>query len=196
MSSAKAHADSCHDGKPVARDDGHLRKLFSDHLDFVWRFLRRLGVPPGEVDDATQQVFVVAARKLDCIESGKERAFLFGTAMRVAADFRRSARARCINDHDSDALDALGSPGPGPDELLDRKRARALLQEVLDKIPIEQRVVFILFELEGMTAREIAEYLDVPRGTVASRLRSARATFRTCVKRLQARTAAEGSPHG
>ena len=63
-----------------------VRELFEAHYDFVWRSVRRLGVTPAEADDAAQSVFIVAARKLNVIESGKERAFLFGTAMRVIAD--------------------------------------------------------------------------------------------------------------
>src|SRR5689334_22235625 len=71
-----------------------LSEMFHHHYDFVWRSVRRLGVPPDAVDDAAQEVFVVASRKLDSIELGKEKAFLFGTAMRVASDTRRAAQRR------------------------------------------------------------------------------------------------------
>src|SRR5262245_52866877 len=62
-----------------------LRQLVVDHLEFVWRALRRLGVLPGDVDDAAQRVFLVANEKLALIESGRERAFLVGVAVRVAS---------------------------------------------------------------------------------------------------------------
>src|SRR5262245_56918505 len=74
--------------------DGRLRGLVAAHFDFIWRSLRRLGVPSTDVDDCTQQVFWVAARKLSLIHEGSERAFLFSTALRVASDARRSRMRR------------------------------------------------------------------------------------------------------
>ncbi len=67
-----------------------FRALVDRHFEFVWRSVRRLGVPPGDADDAAQEVFVVAARKLDALEPERERSFLFGTAVRVASTRRRT----------------------------------------------------------------------------------------------------------
>ena len=71
-----------------------LRSLLDQHFDFVWRNLRRLGVQEADVDDAAQEVFVVAARKLDQVVPDRERSFLIGTALRVASTYRRSSRRR------------------------------------------------------------------------------------------------------
>jgi len=160
-----------------------LEAIFHDHFAFVWRSLRRLGVPPEALDDAAQEVFVVASRRLDVIEVGKEKAFLFGTAVRVASDARRSQTRRRRADLEEDSTD----PSPAPDALVDHKRARELLDTLVAELPDDTRPVFVLFELEGMTMAEIAGALELAPGTVASRLRRARETFAAAVARLEAR---------
>lgn len=164
--------------------------MVGDFFDFTWRSLRRLGVPQAEVDDCTQQVFLVAARKLDDIQPGSERAYLFSTALRVASDARRRrTRRREVNEEDAaEALD----PAPDPEQVADQRRARALLDEVLDEMPLDLRVPFVLFELEEMPTAEIAALLDVPVGTAASRLRRAREEFQKIVARHKARAAFAG----
>ena len=164
--------------------DARLRDMVGSHFDFIWRSLRRLGVPNTDVDDCVQQVFWVAARKLDLITDGSERAFLFSTALRVASDARRS-RLRRREVHQEDEAFAPCDTGPRPDEVADQKRARALLDEVLGAMPIELRTVFVLFELEEMPTQEIAALLELPTGTVASRLRRAREEFHKAVTRLK-----------
>jgi len=104
---------------------------------------------------------------------------VFGTALRLA----QSVRRRSAREPASDGSDLNASSLPGPDELADQKRARELLDRVLDEIPLELRTVFILFELEGLTSPEIAQIVGVPLGTVASRLRRGREKFRAIVER-------------
>lgn len=154
-----------------------LEGMIEADYRFIWRLLRRLGVHECAIDDAVQEVFVIAAERLDDIKEGSERSFAFGTALRVAQSTRR-ARAR---ERASDEIDLPPSALPGPDELSDQKRARDLLNRILDGMPLDLRTVFILFELEGMTSPEIAEVANVPLGTVASRLRRAREAFKTLV---------------
>jgi RNA polymerase sigma-70 factor (ECF subfamily) len=155
-----------------------LERLLASDYRLIWRLLRRLGVPADAISDATQQVFLVTAERLDDISENSERSFAFGTALRIARGMRRrSARELPSDDHEMRA-----SSLPGPDELSDQKRARELLDRVLDEMPIELRSVFILFELEGLRSPEIAELAGVPLGTVASRLRRARERFRELVK--------------
>jgi RNA polymerase sigma-70 factor (ECF subfamily) len=174
--------------RPVMAAD-RLSAMFHAHYDFVWRSVRRLGVPSDAVDDAAQEVFVVASRKLDAIELGKEKAFLFGAAMRVASDWRRAVqRRRQSPDEPHEAVDLT----PGVDELVEQKRARELLDDLTAQLSDEIRPVFVLFELEGMTMAEIAEALGLPAGTVASRLRRARELFAAYVARLEARSTHHG----
>jgi RNA polymerase sigma-70 factor (ECF subfamily) len=167
----------------LAADPARLRQLVTQHYDFVWRTLRRLGVAEASVEDAAQQVLVVLSRKLSEVRMGAERAFLVATATRVAADFRKM-QARRREDFDVEALGARISQAPGADELLDRERARLLLDGVLEAMPDELRTVFVFFEFEDMTSAEIAELLELPLGTVASRLRRARETFEAVAARL------------
>jgi RNA polymerase sigma-70 factor (ECF subfamily) len=173
-----------------AAADARLRGMVGAHFDFVWRSLRRLGVPAADVDDCAQQVFWVAARKLDEVQVASERAFLFTTAWRVASDARR-ARVRRREVNEDDAAEAPAE-GPDPEQIADRRRARAVLDEVLDAMPMDLRAPFVLFELEELPTAEIAAMLDLPTGTVASRLRRAREEFQSIVARLKARGAIGG----
>jgi RNA polymerase sigma-70 factor (ECF subfamily) len=168
-----------------------LQALVAAHVDFVWRSLLRLGVPSADVDDATQSVWLVLARRLDEIAPGSEKSFLFGVALRIASDARRRAGKR----RETPMLDAADVPDqrPGAEEALDRTEARALLSEILDALPDDLRAVFVLYELEEMTGSEIAELLAIPPGTVASRVRRARAAFEQIVTRLKARGRIERS---
>jgi RNA polymerase sigma-70 factor (ECF subfamily) len=168
-----------------------LALLVEQHLDFVWRSLRRLGVPLSATDDATQQVWLVLSRRLPDIAPGGERAFLFGTALRVASDVRR----RLARQREIPGLENVAAidPGPSPHDLIDQRQARSVLDEILDALPDDLRAVFVLYELEEQTALEIAELLALPPGTVASRLRRARAEFEQIVKRQRARDRSLGS---
>lgn len=169
----------------AAADPARLRSLVTDHFEFVWRSLVRLGVPRPDAEDALQQVFLVASGKLGAIPSGHERAFLFGTALRLASRARRTHRRR-REVLDGEPIEQL-DPGPSVEDRLDRARARAVLETILDAMPLELRTVFVLYELEQVTMAEIAAILELPAGTVASRLRRAREHFQAATRRLAAR---------
>ena len=157
--------------------------MIQTQFDFVWRSLRALGVSSANADDAAQQVFWVAAQKLESIVVGSERAFLFGTVRGVAANARR-ADARRIETHDERALEHTVEPALDPEQALAAAQARNLLERVLQQMPEELRNVLVLFELEELTTPTIAEVLEIPPGTVASRLRRAREEFKVCVARV------------
>lgn len=156
-------------------DEGRLTSIVVEHFDVLWRFVHRLGVRAADVDDAVQEVIVVLARRLEQIEVGRERAFVLSTAYRVASDFRRRVRRR--REVDDSPLIERESSERDPEAWLTHKRLRSLLEHVLEQLPLELRAVFVLYELEELTMAEIATTLDLPAGTVASRLRRARETF-------------------
>jgi RNA polymerase sigma-70 factor (ECF subfamily) len=160
-----------------------LTRMFQAHVAFVARSLRRLGVAQAELEDATQEVFVVASRKLEQIDASTEKAFLFGTAMRIASNARRSRKRNIMSP--ADDLDARPNALPSADEMLERRRQRAVLDGVLDTLDDDVRAVFVLRELEGMTVPEVAALLEIPQGTVASRSRRGHAQFDEAVARLQ-----------
>jgi RNA polymerase sigma-70 factor, ECF subfamily len=175
-------------------DAGRARRegaLVRDHLHLVWRFLRRLGFTREDADDATQEVFVIAVNKLDQIEPGRERSFLYGIAVRLAARHRRSRHLRASRTVRGMDVDECGSREVPADELLDRKDGLAFLDQTLSDMTPELRTTFALYELEEMTMAEIAALTDVPVGTVASRLRRAREQFQDAVQRMQTERAGQ-----
>jgi RNA polymerase sigma-70 factor (ECF subfamily) len=148
----------------------------------VWRVLRRLGLAPSDADDAVQQVFLVASRRIDDIEPGKELPFLYGIAANIARDAHRGAARR--REVPSD-VDEAPDPCPTAEELLDERRAREWLDGLLDGLEHDLRAVFVLHEVEGLPTSEIARSLGIPAGTAASRLRRARQTFASRLQRLR-----------
>jgi RNA polymerase sigma-70 factor (ECF subfamily) len=146
------------------------------HFETVWRSLRRFGVDRSGLDDAAQHVFFVASRRLDEIERGGERQYLLGIALRVASEVRRKVgRNREVPIGDADLVEATAQD---PDEALDQKRALALLATWVDEMPEILREAFVLFELEELNATDVARLLNIPVGTVASRVRRARKYIR------------------
>ncbi len=170
-----------------------LRALVDQHFAFIARSVRRLGVPEVDVDDATQQVFLVAAHKLDRIGPGNEKSFLYGIALRVASQTRRTRRRRAAGEGAAATEPTVAGAAPTPEEIAADRQARALLDEILDTMPDNVRAVFTLFELEEMTMAEIAKVLGTPPGSVASRLRRGREIFHEQAARLRARQDSGGS---
>jgi RNA polymerase sigma-70 factor (ECF subfamily) len=155
------------------------------HYGFVWRLLRRLGLGEGDADDAAQQVFLTAAARLDDVDEARERSFLYGVALNVAARARRSLGRR--REEPLELAAERATLEPNAEQLLERRQARALLDGLLDEMPEDLRIVFVLFELEQLSTPEIAEVCVIPVGTAASRLRRAREDFEERVARLEAR---------
>lgn len=168
-----------------AEGERRFRGMVDSYFDFIWRSLRALGVPSGAEDDAAQQVFWIAAQKLDAILPGSERSFLFTTARGIAANLHR-ARARSREILDDTAVATHMDTAPNPEQVTASKEAGELLSRFLGNLPEDIRTVFVLFELEGLTMAAIAELLDLPMGTVASRLRRGREEFQAAAKRFQA----------
>jgi RNA polymerase sigma-70 factor, ECF subfamily len=179
--------------QPEARlvDAQRWGELVSEHFAFVWRLTRRLGLSQAEADDVTQQVFIAASARLDDMQGGRERSFLYGIALHCVSRWRRSERRR-REDLGAD-LDEKATPFVDAEDLLDRRRARDLLDELLGRMTYNLRVVFVLFEIEHLTTEQIAVVLEIPQGTAASRLRRAREEFSVRVARLQARRRFEGA---
>jgi RNA polymerase sigma-70 factor (ECF subfamily) len=184
VASKSPAADAAPDPAPPA-DPARLERFIPADYRFIWRLLRRFGVPEAHAEDGAQQVFLIAAERLADILPGRERAFAFGTAMRVAQSLRRRLGRELPND----TLDERAGSQVGADELVEQKRARELLDVVLHAMPLESRTVFVLFELESMSSPEIASLIEVPLGTVASRLRRAREQFKALVDEHESRRA-------
>jgi RNA polymerase sigma-70 factor (ECF subfamily) len=169
-----------------------LEPLVREYMSHVYRLLRHLGVPAGDLDDACQQVFLVLARKHSTVNPGSERAFLSSVSARIASRWRRTHRRR----HEFGSEELSTQPcthEPSPEQRLELAEAQRLLLHVLDTLPDMLREVFVLFEIEELTMRDISEVLVIPQGTVASRLRQARSQFYQIVATLKIPTPAERS---
>lgn len=148
-------------------------ELYAEHFEFVWRSARYLGEPPASLDDAVQDVFLVAYRRFQDFEArSSPRTWLFAITLRVVRDHRRSRRRK------TRLLDSvkrmLTGTAPTPyDHAAHAERGRVLLS-ALDTLPDEQREVFVMADLEELSAPEIASVLNVNLNTVYSRLRTAR----------------------
>lgn len=160
-----------------------LEQLIAREGELVARILRRAGVLEDEVDDAVQQVFLVAARKLATVRAGCGRAFLLGIALNVAAHARRRVARR--REVDVEGCEDVRDASLLPDEALDAARLASLVSRRLEALPADLRVVLVLVDVEEQTMAQVAELLAIPRGTVASRLRRARAELATAVGRAR-----------
>jgi RNA polymerase sigma-70 factor (ECF subfamily) len=178
---------------PGARcDTAAFAQLFDAHATFVWRVLRRLGVPDADADDAVQDVFLVVHRRLaEYEERGSVRAWLFAICRQVASHGRRTVARRERTRAEVGAglrgqMPLAASPDD-PHETAMRNEAVAIVHEFLSRLDEPQALVFHLAEVEGMTAPEIAAALEANVNTVYGRLRLARQQFETFLARRGAR---------
>lgn len=162
----------------------HFDAVYSEHFAFVWRSLRALGIPAASIDDAAQDVFVVVHDRLHTYDGRVPmRGWLFGISRNVVRrHHERNARVS--------PLQLVGEPAP-LDEVLQWRETAAIAARFLDTLDDDHRAVFVLAQLEGNAAPEIAEMLGVKLNTVYSRLRTARARFAKAMARHALRTRSE-----
>jgi RNA polymerase sigma-70 factor (ECF subfamily) len=153
------------DGQHEAR----LARLIRKQFGFVWRLLRRIGITESEADAAVQEVFAAAGQRISDIRPGSERSFLFSTALHIAARTRRTREEQA----------ALGDNALALEDLDEQQQAREVLGALLEQMPLELRVVFVLHEIEHFEDAEIAEIVGIPAGTVSTRLTDAQDDFAT-----------------
>jgi RNA polymerase sigma-70 factor, ECF subfamily len=159
-----------------------LETWFREYAAMLWRLAARLGVPHSNVDDVVQEAFITADRRAADITAGSERRFLISTTLKLCANQRRRREAR------REQLEQFRQPAdetPDAEQLLARKQLRQWLDMALGTLPLEQRTVFVLYELEGFGIEEMAALLEIPPGTVASRLSRARGKFGKSAARLR-----------
>lgn len=167
-----------------ARQTPAFGAVYARYFRAMWRTLRRLGVAPAELGDAAQDVFVVVHRKLAEFDGRSLRGWLYAIAVRVASDYRRGARHRETMPLGEDVVD----PAPNPERASELTESVELLHALLASLDEPKRTVFVLGELEELSAPEIAEALGVNLNTVYSRLRAARAEFDAAFRRHRERT--------
>ena len=174
---------TAHPPEPAFRD------VYRENAAFVWRVVRRLGVPPADAEDVTQEVFMVVLKKLDSFAHRSSlRTWLYGIAYRSASEHRRRAHVR--SEVPTEAPEAGAADPPQP-ESVDRKRAREQLDAILAQLDDDKRAVFVFYEIEELSMNEVAEIVGCPVQTAYSRLRAAREHVEAAARRL---AASEGLP--
>lgn len=159
-------------------------QIVREHGPYVWRVLRRLGVAESDVDDVCQEVFLVVHRKLADFEARSTlRTWVYGIAVRTASDYRKRAHVR-REIATADLPDVPDSDDPS--RSLQRRQARALLDELVGALDEDKRAVFILFEIEQLGMADVAAALGCPLQTAYSRLHAARAQVQAGAERHRA----------
>ena len=166
-------------GQPV-----DLCQLFEAEGAYVWKSLRRLGVPPSDLEDVTHDLFLEVQRRLDDYDPSRPvRPWLFGFAMRLA--MRHKKRAHRRHEQPEPDHDEVADAAALPDQQLAAGQDRRLVLRALEAIDMSRRAVFVLHDIDGEPMHEIARALGVPVNTGDSRLRAARHDFATAVRRLR-----------
>jgi RNA polymerase sigma-70 factor, ECF subfamily len=158
-----------------------LRTVFDEHARYVIRTLRHLGIKEADVEDVAQEVFVTVNRKLPEFEGrSKLRTWLYAICLRVASDHRRRAYVVRERATENVPVDAGERTGNEPDTALE---SRAFVYELLEGIDEDKRAVLVLYEIEGLTMREVAEVVGCPLQTAYSRLHAGRELLRQAYDR-------------
>lgn len=158
--------------------------VYEAHFDFVWRSLRRLGVPEAHAEDVAQEVFLIVHRKLPGFEGRSHvRTWLYAITRRVARDARRRLGRRAAEELPA----TLADPAEGPEAALSRQERGRLLDALLASVDEKKREAVVLADLEGMTAPEIAEATSTKLSTVYTRISMGRRQLDAAVRRYRAR---------
>jgi RNA polymerase sigma-70 factor (ECF subfamily) len=186
------------DQAPRARTSPHaspsqtfeFSRVYDEWFDHVAQWIRALGAPPADVEDIAQEVFLVVQRRLGDFDGRNLPGWLYKIAVRQVRQNRRRFWHRLFSRRETAPLEHIvdGRSNAPLDQLEDKER-RALVEKLLSRMSEKRRVAFVLFEIEGYSGEEIGDILDVPLGTVWTRLHHARKEFFTLL--AQARRVGE-----
>ena len=153
---------------------------YQQEVTYVFHALRWLGGRPSEIEDLAQEVFIALHRSWSHYDSSRPlRPYLFGVAFRVVS-MQRKKRRREVAFASLEVRDG----GPGPDEALQAKQARALVLRALEKVPLRRRAVLVMHDLNEVPMGQVARALSIPLFTAYSRLRKARKEMEAALRRL------------
>jgi RNA polymerase sigma-70 factor (ECF subfamily) len=173
---------------PKAAREHHFRRIYDAEIRFLWSSLQRLGVLPGDLEDVAHDVLLNVYRKLDHYDASRPiRPWLFGFAYRGAADHRKRVRRRRELPGSLEEGQTIPDAAPNPDERLVGEEDRKLVVDALAQLPIERAAVFTMMDIDGHSAPEVSDALEIPINTVYSRLRVAREEFASAVRLISNR---------
>lgn len=161
--------------------DSVYRTCFVD----VARWVRALGANDADVEDLTQEVFIIVRRKLPSFDGRNLPGFLYRVAQRTVRDYRRSAWVRNLFGKRA-FLPELTSHEPDGLQRIQERERRKVLESILARMSEKRRTTFVLFEIEGYSGEEIAQIQSLPLKTVWTRLHHARKDFVRMVSSLPA----------
>jgi RNA polymerase sigma-70 factor, ECF subfamily len=145
-----------------------LQEIFSTEVDFVWRSLRLFGVREADLADQTQEVFIIAHRRFSRWDGEHVRAWLYAIARRCAAAYRRRSHHR--HELSVAVLPESHTTTSDPSTRIELDR----LDRALASLDEDKRAVFVLFEIEEMSMRDVARAVGCPVQTAYARLYAAR----------------------
>ena len=178
---AQATSDA-HEGPPG------FDEVYETHVAFLFRAARGLGVPPSAAEDLVQDVFLVVHRRLHEHDGRSVRAWVLRILVNVVRQHRRRYTRRGGAHAPLDDSPEPVDPAPTPERRAELAEAARMLDVLLSEMPDERREVFVLAEIEGVSASEIAEATEVSVNTVYSRLRLARRDYRAGLVRMRAKS--------
>ena len=185
MATTQGEASDAATQAPQAALVPNFADVYETYFDFVWRSARRLGVRDASLDDVLQDVFVTVYRRLPAFEGRSLlKTWIYGVVRHTVQDYRRTLRRKPSEALEHEPPDVLAD---SPHDCAVRTEGARLLDAVLAELDDDLREVFVLSELEQMSAPELAAALSLNVNTVYSRLRSARANFDAALKRLRSR---------
>jgi RNA polymerase sigma-70 factor (ECF subfamily) len=175
--------------KEAALDTRDFASVYHHTYEDVSRWIRALGGPPSEQDDLMQDIYLIVHRKLPHFDGRNLGAWLYRITAHRVRDFRRLWWFRHILGKDPLPIEKLESDDPNPVRVFETAERRRELERALSKLRETLRATFILFEIEGYTAEEIAELEDTSVNTVRARIHRARKKFIAAMtsKRMRAR---------
>jgi len=169
-----------------AQADGELGfdEVYAKYFHEVCRWVRALGGLEADLEDITQEVFIVVRRKLDDFKGGNLKGWLYRITQRTVRDYRRGAwfkrlMKRAADSSDDNSLQSISLSDPG--DAFEKKEAGRWLAKILSQMSEKRRSAFILFEIEGYSGEEIADLEGVAVNTIWTRLHHARSDFATLV---------------
>jgi RNA polymerase sigma-70 factor (ECF subfamily) len=164
-----------------------FERVYDENIELILRSIRRLGVVDSAVDDVAQQALLVIHRRLPEFEGRSSlRTWIFAIVLRVVREHRRSVRRKSPHwlSAPIDPED-LTDTAEDPFESLSRAQASRVIDELLLALEEDKRVVFVLADLEQLSAIEIGQVTGLDPKVVYTRLRAARTDFDRAVERYK-----------
>lgn len=178
-----AGANSRESTPPRERPTLSFDQVYRSRFDDVARWARALGANPADIEDLTQEVFIIVRRKLASFDGRNLPGFLYRIVQRTVRDHRRSAWIRRLLSRRS-PLAGLPARGPNALQVLQKREEQRVVEGILARMSEKRRATFVLYEIEGYSGEEIAQIQSLPLKTVWTRLHHARKDFLRMVSQL------------